>query len=86
MANLHDDAVLACIRQHRERFDFEIAAQLDAPLEQVRRIGTQLIARGAVMSCDVTRFENGEPVQACLYRMSGYIPQPSPGRRPRAPV
>jgi hypothetical protein len=86
MTGVHSDAVLACIRQHRERFDFELAAQFDAPLELVREIGAKLIASGAIMSCDVTRFENGEPLQARLYRMAGYIPQPSPGRRPRAPV
>ncbi|MEN9313718.1 MAG: hypothetical protein RIS35_111 [Pseudomonadota bacterium] len=82
----HEASILACVRKNRERFDFEIAAELDLPLDAVRQAGSGLIASGDVMSCRVTRYENGAPVEAELYRISGYLPTPGPGRRPKAPT
>jgi hypothetical protein len=77
------EQVLACIRQHQVRLDFEVSAQIGVPLETVRRLGAELIARGAVISCAVTRYEDGEPREAWLYRIAGYVPPPAPGRKAR---
>jgi hypothetical protein len=81
-----ETSVLECVRTHRERFDFEISEQTGIPLDTVRLVGARLIASGAVMSCTVTRYEDGAPREIQLYRISGYLPPPAPGRRakPRA--
>jgi len=76
-------AILGCIRRHRERLDFEISAETGAPLALVRELGARLVATGAVIACEVTRFSDGDRIQACLYRVSGYTPPPAPGRKAR---
>ena len=50
----------------------------------MRQAGARLIASGAVMSCTVTRYEDGAPKEIQLYRISGYLPPPAPGRRAKA--
>ncbi len=84
MAPQPETSVLECVRTHRERFDFEISAQTGIPLDTVRQAGARLIASGAVMSCTVTRYEDGAPREIQLYRISGYLPPPAPGRRAKA--
>jgi hypothetical protein len=76
-------AVLACIRKHHERLDFEISAETGTPLADVRQYGSELVAKGAVIACVVTRFNDGERIDASLYRVAGYVPPPAPGRRSR---
>ena len=49
-----------------------------------RRSITDLSARGEISKCSVTRFNNGEKVEAVLCRVAGYIPPKSPGRKPGA--
>jgi hypothetical protein len=78
------EAVLACIRKHRERLDFEILAETGIPVNVVREHGAALVASGAIIACEVTRFASGEQVDAWLYRVAGYIPPPAPGRRTKA--
>jgi hypothetical protein len=75
------ELVLACIRKHRERLDFEILAETGLPVSVVREHGAALVASGAVIACEVTRFDSGAPIDAWLYRVAGYIPPPAPGRR-----
>jgi hypothetical protein len=75
------ELVLACIRKHRERLDFEILAETGIPMNIVRQHGAALVASGAVIACEVTKFDSGEQVDAWLYRVAGYIPPPAPGRR-----
>ena len=41
-------------------------------------------ARGEISKCSVTRFNNGEKIEAVLCRVAGYIPPKSPGRKPGA--
>lgn len=76
-------SVLACIKQHNERLDFEVAEQTGASIDVVRRIGHDLISTGKVISCTVTRYRDGQPIEASLYRVTGYTPPPAPGRKSR---
>jgi hypothetical protein len=76
MADHDQAAVLACIRKHHERLDFEISAETGAPLAAVRQFGSELVAKGAVIACVVTRFNDGERIDASLYRVAGYVPPP----------
>lgn len=79
--------ILECLKKHGQRLDSEIAKELDMPLSTVRRRVTELAATGAIVTCSVTRFEDGEPLDdAVVCRLSGYSPPPAPGRKAKAPV
>ena len=73
--------VLDCLRKHGQRLDLEIAKELGAPLESVRERLTALAATGAVITCSLTRYENGQRIDAWQCRVSGYVPPQSPGRK-----
>src|ERR1700680_4890346 len=53
---------------------------------KVRERFALLTGTGEVITCKLTRFENGKPVDTCLYRASGYFPPPAPGRKPKPPA
>jgi len=78
------NAVLEYLNRHGESLDVEIAGAIKMPLVEVRSTIQQLAAKGAVMSCKVTKFPKGQKVEGISARISGYIPQPSPGRKPKA--
>jgi len=73
--------ILQCLKKYGERLDSEIAKETGMPLAAVRQHAAGLAAIGAVTTCSLTRFEKGKRVDAWLYRVSGYIPQPAPGRK-----
>ncbi|HMS78208.1 MAG TPA: hypothetical protein PKC20_01500 [Burkholderiaceae bacterium] len=75
--------VLECVRKHRERYDFEISADISAPLDTVRRLGAELVSRHSMIACVVTRYADGDPQDAWLYRIAGFVPPPAPGRKAR---
>ena len=73
--------VLACLRKYGQRLDLEIARETGVPLEQVRERLSALAATGAVVTCNLTRFEKGKRVDAWQCRVSGYVPPLAPGRK-----
>ncbi|MFN8840352.1 MAG: hypothetical protein ACK5XG_16505 [Burkholderiales bacterium] len=75
--------VLDVVRKHRERFDFEISAEMAAPLDTVRTLGAELVSKHSVIACIVTRYEGGDPTDAWLYRIAGFVPPAAPGRKAR---
>jgi len=62
----------------------EIAKEMGLPLASVRKRLAGLAATGAVIVCSVTRFENGEQIDAWQCRVSGYVPPTTPGRKTKA--
>jgi hypothetical protein len=52
----------------------------------VRQRLAGLAATGAVVTCNLTRFEDGKRIEGWLCRVSGYIPPAAPGRKPKAPA
>lgn len=76
--------ILRCLKKHGERLDSQIAAETGVPLAAVREHALGLAASGALITCSVTRFENGVPSDGWLYRVSGYMPPAAPGRRAAA--
>ncbi|UCE31206.1 MAG: helix-turn-helix domain-containing protein [Burkholderiales bacterium] len=78
--------ILQCLEKHGERLDAEIAAETGMPLATVRERAAELAAAGAIMTCNVTRFEDGGRTEGWLYRISGYIPPAAPGRKPKRPA
>ena len=73
--------VLACLRKYGQRLDLEIAKETGVPLAEVREHLSALAATGAVITCNLTRFEKGARIDAWQCRVSGYVPPLAPGRK-----
>jgi len=76
--------VLQCLKKHGQRLDLEIAEEMGLPLASVRQRLAGLVASGAVITCSLTRFENGERIDAWQCRVSGYVPPAAPGRKAKS--
>ena len=76
--------ILKYLKDRGEQLDSEIAAATGMPIESVRRHVSALSARGEVMTCQSTRFNDGKKVEGLLCRIAGYIPPAAPGRKPKA--
>ena len=76
------EQILHFLTRHGQMLDSEIATATGISLKQIRAVMTDMSSRGVILSCNVTRFLDGKPVEALQYRLSGYQPPASPGRRP----
>jgi hypothetical protein len=76
--------VLQCLKKHGQRLDSEIAKETGIPLATVRKRVADLAAAGAVVTCNLTRFEDGKRIESWLCRVSGYIPPAAPGRKAKS--
>lgn len=76
--------ILDCLKKYGQRLDVEIAKETGVPLETVRQRIAALAATGAVITCNLTRFEKGERLDAWQCRVSGYVPPLAPGRKAKA--
>ena len=75
--------VLDLLKKHGERLDSEIAEEIGIPLETVRQRLSRLAATGLVVTCNLTRYKDGERVDGWLCRISGFIPPAGYGRKPK---
>jgi DNA-binding IclR family transcriptional regulator len=78
--------VLQCLKKYGQRLDSEIAKETGVPLATVRQRLASLAATGAVITCNLTRFENGKRIDALQCRVSGYVPPLAPGRKAKPPA
>lgn len=78
--------ILSCLRKYGQRLDSEIATEVNMTIADVRKGFGRLSDSGEVIACKLTRFENGEAVDALVYRASGYFPPAAPGRKPKPPT
>ena len=78
--------ILSCLKKYGQRLDSEIAAEVNMSLTDVRSRFAKLSESGEVLACKLTRFDNGKPVDALLYRASGYFQPAAPGRKPKPPA
>ena len=76
--------IIDCLRRHGQRLDSEIAEETGLAITNVRERLAVMASAGTVIACKVTRFEQGKVIDACLYRLSGYTPPRSAGRKPDA--
>ena len=79
---MHTAPILQYLKKFGQLLDSEIAEATGIPLTKVRTSLSALSARGEISRCSVTRFDNGKPIEATLCRISGYVPPPTPGRKP----
>lgn len=78
--------ILQYLKDHGERLDADIAAGTGISLENVRQRLTELSAKGEVIMCRTTRYNEGKKVEGMLCRVAGYIPPASPGRKAKTPA
>ncbi len=76
--------ILQYLKKHGQKLDSEIAVATGIPLTKVRVYLTDLSERGEISKCNVTRYNDGKPVEGVLCRVLGFIPPPAPGRKPGA--
>ncbi len=76
--------ILQCLKKHGQRLDLEIAKETGMPLATVRKQLSGLVEKGAVITCNLTRFEGTKRIEALQCRVSGYVPPIAPGRRSKA--
>lgn len=73
--------ILDCLKKYGQRLDLEIAKETGVPLETVRERLAALASTGAIIMCNLTRFEKGKRIDAWQCRLSGYVPPLAPGRK-----
>ncbi len=71
--------VLEHLKKFGQLLDSEIATGTGIPLPKVRSALSELVERGEIARCKVTRFTDGKPIEAMLCRISGYVPPAAPG-------
>jgi hypothetical protein len=54
------------------------------PLATVRKRLAELSAAGDVVMRHLTRYEGTKTIEAWQCRVSGFVPAPAPGRKPKA--
>ena len=74
---------LQCLKDHGQRLDLEIAKEIGMPLATVRQHLSSLADSREAIVCKTIRFENGKKIEAWQCRVSGYVPSPAPGRKPK---
>jgi predicted ArsR family transcriptional regulator len=72
---------MECLKKYGQRLDCEIASEIGVSVASVRRDIVSLAASGAVITCNLTRYENGKHLEALVCRVAGFIPAAAPGRK-----
>lgn len=78
--------ILQYLKEHGERLDSEIAKDTGISLAKVRLSVANLTANGEIIMCHSIRFEKGKKSEGNLYRVAGYIPPATPGRKSKAQI
>ncbi|MBK9160164.1 MAG: ArsR family transcriptional regulator [Nitrosomonadales bacterium] len=76
--------ILQYLKTQGERFDTEIAEATGIPLASVRSQLADLAARCEVVACHSIKFNKGKKIERTIYRVAGYTPPASPGRKSKA--
>lgn len=76
--------ILKYMKLHGEQFDKEIAVATGISLASVRLQLAELTATNEVVACKSIRFHKGKKSEGTIYRVAGYSPPASPGRKPKA--
>lgn len=76
--------ILQYLKKNGQHLDSEIALATGIPLHKVRASLAALSQQGEISQCNVTRYDDGKPVEGILCRIAGSIPPSTPGRKPGA--
>ncbi|MGA8147011.1 MAG: ArsR family transcriptional regulator [Gallionellaceae bacterium] len=75
--------VIKYLKLHGEQIDQEIAVAIDMPLAAVRLQLADLAERDEIVTCQIIKFKKGTKFEGTIYRVAGYSPPASPGRKPK---
>jgi transcription initiation factor IIE alpha subunit len=78
--------ILQYMKMHGEQFDEEIATATGISLVSVRLQLAELTALHEIVACQSIRFNKGKKSERTIYRVAGYSPPASPGRKPKTPL
>ena len=76
--------ILQYLKKHGERFDTDIAEATGISLAAVQLQLAGLAAKCEVVVCHSIRFNKGKKIERTIYRIAGYTPPASPGRKSKA--
>jgi hypothetical protein len=76
--------ILQYLKTQGERLDKDIAKATGISLAAVRLQLAELTARHEVVACQSIRFNKGKRFEGIIYRVAGYSPPASPGRKPKS--
>lgn len=76
--------ILQYLKTQGERLDTDIAKATGISLAAVRLELAELAARCEVVACHSIRFVKGKKIEGTIYRVAGYTPPASPGRKSKA--
>ncbi|MDP1939116.1 MAG: DeoR family transcriptional regulator [Gallionella sp.] len=76
--------ILQYLKKHGERLDTDIAEATGISLATVRLQLAELAAKYEVVACLSIRFVKGKKIEGTIYRIAGYTPPASPGRKSKA--
>lgn len=74
---------LRYLKKHGQRLDIELAKEMGIPLATVRQHVKALADTREAIVCNLIRFENGEKIETWQCRVTGFVPPPAPGRKPK---
>jgi predicted ArsR family transcriptional regulator len=74
---------LQCLKRHGQRLDMEIAKETRMSLATVRQHLTALVESREAIVCKTIQFDKGVQFEAWQGRVSGFVPPPTPGRKPK---
>ena len=75
--------VIQYLKMHGDRLDKEIAIATGISLAAVRLQLAGLTASHEIVACQLIRFNKGKKSEGTIYRVAGYSPPSSPGRKPK---
>lgn len=79
---MHTEPILQQLKRNGQMLDSEIAVATGISMKQIQSSLADMTARGVIMRCSVTRYENEKPIKAMQCRISGFVPPAAPGRKP----
>jgi DNA-binding IclR family transcriptional regulator len=78
--------ILEYLKKHGESLDTEISAATGLPLIKVHQHMSELTAKGEVMVCNATRYEDGNKVEVMICRLVGHGPVVKKGKKAKPQV
>jgi DeoR/GlpR family transcriptional regulator of sugar metabolism len=76
--------ILQYLKKHGERLDTDIAEATGISLATVHLQLAELVAKCEVVACHSIRFKKDKKIEGTIYRIAGYTPPASPGRKSKA--
>lgn len=80
------ESILEYLNKHGEKMDIDIADATGLSILAVKAKLLQLSLNRAVINCNVTKYIDGVRIDGISSRISGSVPQASPGRKPKTEV